>query len=276
MNTKAYATSGVRVLLGLALLVAASTEVRGQSPRRVSVHFDIADAHFALRLGAQKPAVETRLAQVVAEQLGRRIGFVRFVPGGQEEYALRFSLDRREPGANSLVDRGVWVKLRHESEDTAAYWFTLREAGSLQLVASGDELVRELEDRLRREDTGTVRALLARVPIAEEALFLTNPRGWALPLVRDSVCISDQSMLRFVNVERVDLVKQHRPYDARVAGVVAGDPGPANRRFFRGIVGKASEPVNTGKVRAVFVVDYQHERNCGRPLAPPPTGGGAP
>lgn len=254
------------------------TPVEAQEPTRVGIEFEVRDAKYRHSLGNDLASIQSNLARSVADSLARRIGFVRFVADAQETYRLRFSLDRKDRlSTSALVDRGLWVTLVHPDVDTAAYWFTLRDAvASLEVVGDARVVEHEVRTALAAQDYRLIRDLLGLVPVALEALALplSNPVGWALPFPRELLCIRDETRLRVVNREALAGGTLDQRYEAEVKNASL-DPGP-HARFRDGVFGQAETAFKPGVVKEVYVIDHRHQHNCRAPLAAPPIGGGAP
>lgn len=265
-------------LVAAGTAVSAAAPVDAQEPTRVGVEFHVADQSYRAAFRSGVADVESDLARVMADTLTRRIGFVRFVPGGQERYRLRFSLDWSDPRSpTAFVDRGIWVTLVHPQVDTSAYWFKVRDATvSMNPVGPREELVFDIGKALPQQDYGVIRNMLAHVPITEDALALplANPVGWVLPLRRELLCVRDETQLRVVNTEMLAEGPADQWYDADVRDASL-DPGPAHQRYRGGVFGRARGTVNPGVVKKVYVVDYRHQHNCRPTPAAPPVGGGA-
>jgi hypothetical protein len=251
--------------------------VEAQEPTRVGIEFEVRDAKYRHALSNDLGSIQSNLARSVADELASRIGFVRFVPDAQEPYRLRFSLDRKDRlSTNALVDRGIWVTLVHPDVDTAAYWFTLRDAvAALEAVGDARVVEHDVRTALAAQDYRVIRELLGLVPVALEALALplSNPVGWALPFPRELLCIRDETRLRVVNSEALEGGTLDQRYEAEVKSASL-DPGP-HARFRDGVFGQAATTFKPGVVKEVYVIDHRHQHNCRPQLAAPPIGGGA-
>jgi hypothetical protein len=278
------------MLLPLLAAVAYAPGAAAQDPTRVAVHVQLKDAMFRLGFGPQVPQIEKRLAEVIAQQIGQRVGFVRFVPLGTEADRLTFSLDRNDRASTGhQVDRGFWVQLTQTGKPPEeVYWFTLRPAHTTSAgVGSADALVADVQSALERQDFAILQKLLKTVPVALEAMISENPLGWALPFRRDVLCMRNETELQVVQLELENQIQLSRPYEARIRAEFTRDPGPDNARFRNGLLGEPTDATLRASlqraiqqrrvqgVTAVYVINYQPGTNCGLRAVPPDVGGGA-
>ncbi|HET9984246.1 MAG TPA: hypothetical protein VFQ38_11685 [Longimicrobiales bacterium] len=275
--------------LAVALLAAAAfgappAAAQGATP--VGVFFHLADPRFRARFGAQAGDVELAIADTVAVQLARRIGFVRFVANTAADYRLVLTVDRRDRGsAGAFDERGIWARLESpEAGSAEIYWLVLRPAdAATRPVGSAVNLRAEVAALLERADLGLLKEkLLRNVPISHGGLPWDRPVGWAIPLTHDDLCIQDLSVLRVVSTVKEGAMTLARSYDASVTGVfVVAPPVPAKAQQFLKRV--FTEPVDESRraeigdairrgavtVSAVYVLDYQPDPDC-RPTPLPP------
>lgn len=279
--------------LALALLAAgalAAPPAAAQGPTPVGVFFRLADPRFHTRFGAEADAVERAIADTVAVQLARRIGFVRFLANTAADYRLVLSVDRRDRGsAGAFDERGIWARLESPDAPSAEiYWLVLRPAdAATRPVGSAANLRAEVATLLEHADLGLLKEkLLRNVPISHSALPWDRPVGWAIPLTHDDLCIQDMSVLRVVSTVRQGAMSLARSYDATVTGSFAVDPPvpAAAQQFLRRVF---TEPVDVAHradiaaairsgaltVKAVYVLDYQPAPDCHPAPLPPSTVG---
>jgi hypothetical protein len=262
------------VLALLPLSAALAPALEAQQPTRVAVEVRLADAKYTNHFHGQERAVEERLTTVITGLLAQEIGFVRFVPNGSEPYRLSITLDRRDTlSTGHFVDRGVRVKLVQPRGTSSVFWLKLLDATeSAKSLASVEELARDIELAARREGFGRVMELLREVPVSNEALWIGDSKGWALPLPPDTLCLLHGTLLAVVNDESTPSVNRFIRYDnVQVTGSARPHLPPP---FRGGVFGEPSIVVDRGKVREVFVTDYRRDTNCRRQPAAPHTGAG--
>ncbi len=261
-----------------------------QAPTAVEVRFELTDPKFRTPFGAAAADLEKRIATLIAERLGTRVGFVRFVVGQSAEYRLTFSLDRSERTSTGRFDeRGLWARLTlPDSSRSEIYWLPVRTADRAHLaVGTATELQSELRLLLTHANLESLKTeLLAQVPIATRALAWASPLGWALPFSHRDLCMKNQTRLKIVNELPSGDVRLELPYQASVSGKFQPSSTnqelqPFQQRIFTipaqtDRLDELRRALNGGQVKVlgVYVTQYQHDESVCRSEPLRPTTGG--
>lgn len=207
--------------LMIVCLLACATPSLAAPKTEVAVTFEL--RHYErLFTAAQLGTLPARAAKRLADDLGAKIRFLAFAPGGSGAFRLKAAIRPHGP-TGGLVAPEIGLDFTLEGPGLAANTeqFVFRPPGDSNAIDVENFVVEIGRVLVESDYRGKLRTQLQRVPIAQQATVSRDPEGWLLPVPAEELCI-DSGRLEVANETQRSGLRQIRKLSAEYAQFADG------------------------------------------------------
>ncbi len=209
----------------LVLLALLTTQARAIDRLSVEVVCQLAEERYRLGLTAGQIAqIETDSSRQLAELLGSKFKFLRFVSGtsGDNQLIMRIGKSEQEADSFRAVNVETWVQGDNVTERGKTVTWTFRTVDDYLKVptaeAFADDIALRFADELENIKAHLVQAQLGSLMIADSAFPMPQDKSWVLPFTRDELGVGYNSKFKIKTTLQVAAGTERFIYEVELFG----------------------------------------------------------